>query len=213
MSAPGLPDGCSSCPVLGPYTTDTSSAEEEAEPTRRHKKPLTSGKLRTANKQVIHKVEWPHELVYRVEGKPAECETLSVPFFISGYIKIMDGQKPDIKNRISAHLAELMGDAEIYGSPCFPCHMASTVRTGQSVMGGCKAQTFLLQSPGLALACSCLPATSSNPGTDSEDDQSPDPFQCDGETWHQGMHTTEMGAQVQINTQRSSTSAYTACHQ
>ena len=48
------------------------------------------------------------------EGKPAKYETLSISEFISGYIKIMDRQKPDIKNWMSAHLADLMIDSELY---------------------------------------------------------------------------------------------------
>ena len=86
-------------PLLGPYTTDTSSNEDDLALTRRHKKPLKPGKMRACDIQVIRNVEWPHELVYMVEGKPAKYETLSVPLFVTGYIKIMDEQKPDIKNQ------------------------------------------------------------------------------------------------------------------
>ena len=95
---------------------DTLSDEEEPVATRWIRKHLKSGKLKTADTQVVHTVEWPHEFVYIVEGKPAEYETLSVPLFVSGYIKIMDGQKPEIKTRMSAHLADLMADSELYGS-------------------------------------------------------------------------------------------------
>ena len=55
-----------------------------------------------------------HESIYTVDGKPAKYESLSIPLFLSGYIRIMDAQKPDTKALMSAHLTELMVDAELY---------------------------------------------------------------------------------------------------
>ena len=100
--------------LLGPYTTDTLSDKEEPATTGRHRKFLKSGELRTAGTQVMRKVEWAHELVYMVEGKPAEYDTLSISLFISEYTKIMVKQKPDTKSQMRAHLAELMTDSGLY---------------------------------------------------------------------------------------------------
>ena len=33
---------------------------------------------------------------------------------MSGYVNIMDSQKPDVRALVSSHLAELMTDAELY---------------------------------------------------------------------------------------------------
>ena len=37
------------------------------------------------------------------------------PPFVSGYMKLMDIQKPDVRTLMSSHLSELMADAELYG--------------------------------------------------------------------------------------------------
>ena len=50
------------------------------------------------------------------DGKLYEYEELSFPLFVSGYVKIMDSQKPDVRAQMSSHIAELMADAELYGS-------------------------------------------------------------------------------------------------
>ena len=95
---------------------DTSSDnEEDPALARQCRKPIKSGKLHSADTQVLCRVEWLHESVYMVDSKPAEYESLSIPLFISGYIRIMDSQKLDIKALMSAHLTELMADTELYG--------------------------------------------------------------------------------------------------
>ena len=102
--------------LLGPYSMDTSSDEEEDLPlTTWCRKPLKLGRLQMADTVPVHKVDWPHEYVYSVDDKPAEYETLSVPIFVSRYVNIMDIQTLEIKALMSSHLAELMADVELYG--------------------------------------------------------------------------------------------------
>ena len=63
---------------------------------------------------MLYRVEWLYKSINTVEGKPAKYESLSIPLFISGYVRIMDAQKLDIKALMLAHLTELIADAELY---------------------------------------------------------------------------------------------------
>ena len=50
---------------------------------------------------VLHKVTWPHEVVYTSEGKPATYQDLSIPrsipLFIQGYLIIIDTKEGLVK--------------------------------------------------------------------------------------------------------------------
>ena len=99
--------------ILAPYTMDTLfDKEEDTIFASWRRKLIKLGKLHMADTstQVLHRVESPHKSIYTMDGKPAEYKALSIPLFVTGYIRIMDTQKPDIKA-----LTELMGDAELYG--------------------------------------------------------------------------------------------------
>lgn len=84
-------------PLLCPYTTDTVSDEEAAATTKPCQNLLKSAKKRTADTQVIQRVDWLHELVCTTEGLPHEYEKLSIPLFVYCYVKIINGQKLPIK--------------------------------------------------------------------------------------------------------------------
>ena len=43
-------------------------------------------------------------------------DNLSVPLFVSGYMKVMDTEKPAIRALMAIHLDDLMGDTELYRS-------------------------------------------------------------------------------------------------
>ena len=102
-------------PLLGLYSMDTLSDEEELPFIMQCRKPLKLGGMRTADIQVLCKVDWPHEFVYSADSKPAKYESLFVPLFVSRYVKIMAIQKPDVMALMSSHLTELMADTELYG--------------------------------------------------------------------------------------------------
>ena len=69
---------------MGPYSTDTFLDDDEELPmTTHYRKQLKFGRLRTADTQVLRKVDWPHEFVYLADGKAAEYEDLSMPHFVS----------------------------------------------------------------------------------------------------------------------------------
>ena len=66
-------------PLIGPYTTDTSSDEEAGTvPARYRSTYLKSNRLHTIDSQILHKVDWPHMHIYLADGKPAEYESLTV---------------------------------------------------------------------------------------------------------------------------------------
>ena len=77
-------------PVLGPYTSDETSSEEDEPAPINHRKPLRSGKLHTVDTQLIHCVTLPHKFVYSADGQPAVYEILPIPLCVSGYVKVMD---------------------------------------------------------------------------------------------------------------------------
>ena len=64
--------------------------------------------------QVLHHVTWPHKCIYAADRQPTEYKTLSVPLFVSGYVKVMDTETLASKSLVGAHLADLMADAELY---------------------------------------------------------------------------------------------------
>ena len=57
--------------VLNLNITDEESVSEEKPTAKPKRKNLTSSKLRTADSSVLHKVVWPHEVVYNTIGQPA----------------------------------------------------------------------------------------------------------------------------------------------
>ena len=81
---------------------------------RRHK-PLKSGKICTADTEVLQLVTLPHDGIIKQNSKAADYYTLSIPLFVSGYIKVTDAEKPPLKALMGTHLAELIVDAELYG--------------------------------------------------------------------------------------------------
>ena len=72
-------------PVLEVSSSDEGSAEdEELITSHTKKKPLKSGKLRTANSPVLHHVMWLHQLVNTAEVQPAVYDNISVPLLLAG---------------------------------------------------------------------------------------------------------------------------------
>ena len=109
-------------PVLEVSSTDESSPKDEgAVSTHNHKKQLKPCKLRTADLLVVHRVLWPHELVYTAEGQPTVYDTISVALFVNGYMQAMEAEKPAVRPLMGAHRVELMDDAEMYCCECIPC--------------------------------------------------------------------------------------------
>ena len=77
-------------PILEVSSRDESSLEEEliAIPTK--KKTLKSGKLRTADSLILHRIVWLHEMVYMAAEQPAVYDNISIPLFISGYMQVIE---------------------------------------------------------------------------------------------------------------------------
>ena len=68
-------------------------SEEEEQPMFRCRKQLKSGMHWTEATTVLKKVNWPHEVVYTIAGKPATYQDLTIHLFIQGYVIIMEGEE------------------------------------------------------------------------------------------------------------------------
>ena len=88
---------------LNPDTEDTSDEEEYPPP--RWGNNLKSGMQRTGASMVIHKVTWPHEVVY---------QELTIPLFVQGFLIIMEFEEGPVKKLVSTNLRDLMSDAQWY---------------------------------------------------------------------------------------------------
>ena len=98
------------------------------------KKALKWGKIKTTDSSVIHKVMWPHGIVYTATGKPAEHNGISMQLFVSSYLAIITAAKPFISPLMFQHTRDLMSVVELHICPGagqnLPCCMALAVRTG-----------------------------------------------------------------------------------
>ena len=101
-------------PVLDLDTSGEESASEEEPNHVPKKKTLKSGKVRTDDSAVLHKVVWPHKVVYTTTEQPAAYD-ISIPLFVSGYLEVMEAETPVVYPLMDEHLQELMGDAELCG--------------------------------------------------------------------------------------------------
>ena len=99
-------------PVMDLATIDKESEEEPTPIPKR--KTLKLGKIRTADSSVLHKVVWPHKVVYTATGKPAEYDDISIPLFISRYLTVMAMEKPSVCLLMAQHLQDLTGDTVLY---------------------------------------------------------------------------------------------------
>ena len=61
---------------------------------------------------VIHKVTWPHEVVYSLECNPASYQELTIPLFLQGYLIVMELEEGPVKKLMSTHLQNLMSDTQ-----------------------------------------------------------------------------------------------------
>ena len=62
----------------------------------------------------LHRVTWPHEMVYMAEGQLAIYDDLSITLFVSVYLTVMAMEKAPVKAHMEQNLQELMSDAELY---------------------------------------------------------------------------------------------------
>ena len=68
---------------------EDSPTDEEASPTKRKRRTIKTGKLRTRDTHVMHWIKWPHELVCSVLSKASMYEEMSVASFTNGYLGIV----------------------------------------------------------------------------------------------------------------------------
>ena len=98
-------------------------------------------KLHMADSTVTSRITWPHELVYTVGDQPAVYEQLTFPFFMTGYLAVVDTVKSGLKKAMLKHLHELMADAANYRwEPVHAyqsCSMDSAASKWMDRYGGC----------------------------------------------------------------------------
>ena len=75
---------------LNPDTEDGDTSDDEEHPPPGWGKNLKSGMQRTGASTIIHKVTWPHEVVYTSEGKPTSYQELTIPRFVQGFLIVME---------------------------------------------------------------------------------------------------------------------------
>ena len=94
--------------------TTALELEEETMAVRRKMRPLKSIKLHMADSMVLHRVNWPHEMVYMAASQHMMYDKFSIDLFVSGYMAVMEVEKQSIKPLMAHHLQDLMADAELY---------------------------------------------------------------------------------------------------
>ena len=105
--------------------------EEQLSATRRGHS--TSGKLKSADTTAIHRVLWPHELIFTPEGQPTAYEGLSAMAFVKRFLNIMFLQKDALRIKMAAHLQEILEDGETFGWPMVRAyHVVWNVEQGRA---------------------------------------------------------------------------------
>ena len=111
-----LAEGLTGASAVYLPTTDEDSVQDEPPQARRQSKGV-SGKLRTADTIVVHRITWPHEVIYSLLAQPAIYDQVSSMIFVDWYLTVVSREPSHIKALILDHLQELMEDHEHYGWP------------------------------------------------------------------------------------------------
>ena len=82
---------------------------------KRKRQSIKSGRLRTRNTYVIHRVKWPYEIVCCSQGKAPIYEDMSLALFTNGYMSIVAEEGASIRECMLGHLRELFEDVDVYG--------------------------------------------------------------------------------------------------
>ena len=86
-----------------PTTDEDFGFEDEVTTPAQRKRGLKSGKIRTADTTVLHKIIWPYEVVYTSTG-PAEYEKMSITLFVSGFVMVMAIEKEKVRRFMLQYL-------------------------------------------------------------------------------------------------------------
>ena len=123
-----------------PTTEEESGQEEPPQVSGRREKKGMSGKLRTADNTVSHRVTWPHKVIYSTSAQPATYEQLSTMALVNGYLTVRLREPPHIQVLMLEHLQELMEDGgwgtlRLGGGQCISCCLAQKHRARPCGMG------------------------------------------------------------------------------
>ena len=83
----------------------------------------------------MHLVVWPDEMVYTAVGQLAVYNDILIPLFVSGYMQMMEAEKPATRPLMANHLVELMGELHLETSAGIPCSVAPAARAWQGQVG------------------------------------------------------------------------------
>ena len=84
-----------------------------------------SGKLRTADTTVSHRVTWHCKVIYSPSDQPAIYNQLPSMAFVNSYLTVMFREPPHIKALMLNHLQELIEEVEHYGWPMVRAYHAT----------------------------------------------------------------------------------------
>ena len=93
-------------------TDEDSPTDEEAFPTKRRCS-IKSGKLRTGDTHVLHRIKLPHKMVQHSEQTPV-YEEMCLAFFSNRYLGIVAEVGSPINEVILTHLREVFEDVDVY---------------------------------------------------------------------------------------------------
>ena len=104
---PHLPDVCDAMRArVAPFllTNEDSPSDEEASPFKRRRCTIKSGRLHTWDTHVIHRVKWPHEMVFFSQGQAPMYEDMPLVFLANVYLAVVVVEGTSVKENMLCHL-------------------------------------------------------------------------------------------------------------
>ena len=97
-------------------TNEDSPTDEEASPTKRKRRTIKSGMLRTQDTHVVLRIKWVHEMVCSAQSKAPMYEAMLLASFTNGYLGIVAAEKGSPTGEVMLrHLRALLQDVDVYG--------------------------------------------------------------------------------------------------
>ena len=90
-------------------------SNKEVAPTKRKRRTIKLGKLRTRGTHVVHRIKWPHEMVCNAQSKASMYKEMSLAPFTNGYLGIVVEEKGSPTGEVMLrHLRALLQDVDVY---------------------------------------------------------------------------------------------------
>ena len=107
---------------------------------------------------VLHRITWPHELVYSAKDQPMAYDNLSVLLSVSGYLAMMEKEKVSINASWLATCKSswlIQSSMALAGSGIISCSLAATPVEWLGAMGMCGDKTAILLLFSVASSQTC----------------------------------------------------------